>query len=75
MFKPEIPTPRMASGLLSEGDITTDNLEGPLAGKQLSELLNSMHSMGVYVNIQTTQYPDGEIRGQISNTTSGMMMK
>ena len=75
LFKPEIPTPRMASGLLSEGDITTDNLEGPLAGKQLSELLNSMHSMGVYVNIQTTQYPDGEIRGQISNTTSGMMMK
>ena len=31
--------------------------------------------MDVYVNIHTTQYPNGEIRGQISNVTSGMMMK
>jgi len=75
LFKPDIPTQKMVSGLLSEGDITADNLEGPLAGKQLSELLSSMHSMGVYVNIHTTQYPDGEIRGQVSNSTSGMMMK
>ena len=65
----------MVSGLLSEGDITADNLQGPLAGKQLSELLSSMHSMGLYVNVHTTKYPDGEIRGQISNSTSGMMMK
>jgi CHRD domain len=75
LFKPDIPTPKMVSGLLSEGDITADNLQGPLAGKQLSELLSSMHSMGLYVNVHTTQYPDGEIRGQISNSTSGMMMK
>ena len=75
LFKPDIPTPKMVSGLLSEGDIIADNLEGPLAGRQLSELLSSMHSMGSYVNIHTTQYPDGEIRGQISNSTSGMMMK
>jgi hypothetical protein len=27
------------------------------------------------VNVHTTQYPDGEIRGQISNSISGMMMK
>ncbi|MGH9984525.1 MAG: CHRD domain-containing protein [Nitrososphaeraceae archaeon] len=75
LFKPDMPTPKMVSGLLSEGDISADNLEGPLAGKQLSELLSSMHSMGVYVNIHTTHYLDGEIRGQISNSTSGMMMK
>ena len=65
LFKPDTPTKEMVSGLLSEGNITTTNLEGPLAGKQLSDLLSSMHSMGVYVNIHTTQYPDGEIRGQI----------
>ncbi len=75
LFKSDIPTPKMVSGLLSEGDITADNLQGPLAGKQLSELLSSMHSMGLYVNVHTTKYPDGEIRGQISNSTSGMMMK
>ena len=41
------------------GNTTVTNLEGPLAGKQLSELLNSMHSMEVYVNFHTTEYPDG----------------
>jgi CHRD domain len=60
---------------MSEGNITADNLEGPLAGKQLSDLLSSMQSMGLFVNVHTTQYPDGEIRGQISNSTSGMMIK
>jgi hypothetical protein len=43
--------------------------------KELSELLSSMHSMELYVNVHTTQYQDGEIRGQISNSTSDMMMK
>lgn len=75
LFRPDIPTPKMVSGLLSEGDITSDNLEGPLVDKQISDLLNAMHSMGLYVNVHTTQYPDGEIRGPISNSTSGMMMK
>jgi len=75
LFKPNIPSPKMVSGLLSEGDITASNLEGPLTGKQLSDLLSSMHSMELYVNVHTTQYPEGEIRGQISNSTSGMMMK
>jgi CHRD domain len=65
----------MVSGLLSEGNITPDNLEGPLADNQISDLLNAMHSMKLYVNVHTTKYPDGEIRGPISNSTSGMMMK
>lgn len=75
LFQPDTPTQKMVSGLLSEGNITSANLEGPFASKQLSDLLSSMDSMGIYVNVHTTQYPDGEIRGQISNSTSGMMMK
>jgi hypothetical protein len=75
LFRPTTPIPKMVSGLLSEGDVTASDLEGPLAGKQLSDLLNSMHSMKVYVNVHTIQYPNGEIRGQISNVSSGMMMK
>ena len=75
LFQPDTPTQKMVSGLLSEGNITSANLEGSLASKQLSDLLSSMDSMGIYVNVHTTQYPDGEIRGQISNSTSGMMMK
>ena len=72
-FKTLTPT-GLVNGLLAQGNITSANLEGPFAGKQLSDLLSAMHSMGVYVDVHTTQYPDGEIRGQISNSTSGMMM-
>jgi hypothetical protein len=72
-FKTLTPTGPV-NGLLAQGNITSANLEGPFAGKQLSELLSAMNSMGVYVDVHTTQYPDGEIRGQISNSTSGMMM-
>ena len=73
-FKTLTPTGPV-NGLLAQGNITSANLEGPFAGKQLSDLLSAMHSMGVYVDVHTTQYLDGEIRGQISNSTSGMMMK
>jgi hypothetical protein len=72
-FKTLTPTGPV-NGLLAQGNITSANLEGPFAGKQLSDLLSAMRSMGVYVDVHTTQYPDGEIRGQISNSTSGMMM-
>ena len=75
LFKPDTPTEKMVTGLLSEGNITTANLEGPLAGKQLSDLTSSMLANETYVNIHTAQHKNGEIRGQISNATSGMMMK
>jgi CHRD domain len=75
LFKADIPTEKMVTGLLSEGNITTANLEGPLAGKQLSDLTSSMQAVETYVNIHTVQHKNGEIRGQISNATSGMMMK
>ena len=73
-FKTLTPTDPV-NGLLAQGNITSANLEGPFAGKQLSDLLSSMNSMTVYVDVHTAQYPNGEIRGQISNSTSGMMMK
>jgi hypothetical protein len=75
LFKPDTPTEKMVTGLLSEGNITTANLEGPLTGKQLSDLTSSMLAVETYVNIHTAQHKNGEIRGQISNATSGMMMK
>jgi CHRD domain len=75
LFKPDIPTGKMVTGLLSEGNISTANLEGPLDGKKLSDLTSSMLAVETYVNIHTTEHKDGQTRGQISNTTSGMMMK
>lgn len=64
LFKSETPTGQV-SGLLSKGNITSDKLEGPMAGKQLSDLIDVMKSEGAYVNVHTQQNPDGEIRGQI----------
>ena len=47
------------------GTITADELEGPLADKQLSDLITAMNDGETYLNIHTEQYPIGEIRGQI----------
>lgn len=49
------------------GTITEDDLEGPLEGSQISDLVNAMNDGDTYVNIHTEQNPDGEIRGQIIN--------
>ncbi len=64
LFDSDIPTEKM-NGTLAQGNLTANMLEGPLVGKQLSELTLGMQSNTTYVNIHTKDYPDGEIRGQI----------
>jgi CHRD domain len=54
------------NGILSQGTITSANLEGPLKGKQVSDLISLISSGGAYANVHTKQNPKGEIRGQIS---------
>jgi CHRD domain-containing protein len=54
------------NAVLSEGTITSSNLQGPLKGKQVSDLANIMKAEQAYVDIRTKQNPKGEIRGQIS---------
>jgi CHASE2 domain-containing sensor protein len=50
---------------VGRGTITSSNLQGPMAGKQISDLVNLMKSRQAYLNIHTTQNKNGEIRGQI----------
>jgi hypothetical protein len=57
--------PGRHSGVLATGTITATDLVGELAGMELSDLLEAMRAGGAYVNVHTTQYPGGEIRGQI----------
>jgi hypothetical protein len=50
-----------------EGNITNDKLQGPLADKELSELVSLMSDGTVYVNVHTGEFKDGAIRGQIAS--------
>jgi len=47
------------------GRISDKNLEGPLKGKQLQDLLKLMEEGKINVNVHTEDHPDGEIRGQL----------
>jgi hypothetical protein len=57
--------PGRSSGVLATGTITAADLVGPLAGQELSALVEAMEAGNTYVNVHTSQFPPGEIRGQI----------
>ena len=52
-------------GIFASGTITASDLTGPLASDPLSDLIDAMAAGNTYVNVHTTDYPAGEIRGQI----------
>jgi hypothetical protein len=62
---PAVLIPGRTQGTLGEGVLTAASLMGPLAGQPLSALLDAMRSGGAYVNVHTSQFLPGEIRGQI----------
>lgn len=47
------------------GNITQNDLQGPLKGKELSELVGLMSDGFVYVNVHSGEFQNGEIHGQI----------
>ena len=54
------------NGMLSQGKIISNDLVGPLKGKQISDLVKLINDAQAYANVHTQQNPKGEIRGQIS---------
>jgi hypothetical protein len=50
-------------GTLAVGGLTSDDLQGTLKGKSLSDLRKMVMEEHVYVSILTKAYPHGEIRG------------
>ena len=52
------------------GKITKDDLQGPLKGKEISDLVTLMSDGGAYANVHTDKYPKGAIRGQIASTSA-----
>ena len=65
LFKYDTPM----NDVSENGTITADKLEGPLAGKQISDLAAAGTNGTLYVNVHTEQNPNGEIRGQGGNPT------
>lgn len=52
-------------GLLMKGNISTSDFQGPMQGTTLDVLKSKMNNSQTYVNVLTTQHPDGEIRGPV----------
>jgi hypothetical protein len=57
--------PGRSNGILAQGTITAANLVGPLADATLGDLIEAMSTGNAYVNVHTSQFPGGEVRGQI----------
>jgi CHRD domain-containing protein len=51
---------------IGKAKITSGDLQGPLNGKQLSDLVKLLEDGNAYVNVHTQQNQNGEIRGQIA---------
>ena len=48
------------------GNITSEDLKGPMTDATINDLIGNMTEGNEYVNIQTSEFPLGEVRGQLS---------
>ena len=56
------------NGTVGEANVTASNFEGPFVGKQVTDLVTAMENGTTYVNVHTTDFPEGEIRGQLMDS-------
>jgi hypothetical protein len=55
--------------VLQYSNFTASNLEGPMQGKTMQDLIGAMKNGTTYINVHTEQNPNGEIRGQLMNVS------
>lgn len=56
------------NGTVGQANVTASNFEGPMKGKQVSDLVTEINNGTAYVNVHTTDFPNGEIRGQLMDS-------
>ena len=54
-----------SDGVAIKGNFTASDFEGSMQGKDLSALQSAMAANQTYVNIMTSDHPDGEVGGHI----------
>src|SRR5919202_4265529 len=59
-----------ATSTSSSGTITSVDLKGLLAGKHVTDLIRLIEDGKAYANVHTRQHPNGEIRGQLTSSSS-----
>jgi hypothetical protein len=59
-------TTQSSSSFSASGNVNVSELTGPLKDKTIADLVTVMQSGQTYVNVQTQDHPEGELRGQIS---------
>ena len=62
------------NGTVGEANVTASNLEGPMKGKNVTDLVTAIKNGTTYVNVHTTDFPDGEIRGQLKDPRAAASM-
>jgi hypothetical protein len=65
LFK-DNPT-ELKTGKLAEANLTASNFEGPMKGKSVTDLVSAIKNGTAYINVHSTDFPDGEIRGQLQS--------
>ena len=58
------------NGTLVKGQLIATDLVGSLKGKTINDLGKLFNNTKTYLNIHTKQYPNGEIRGQITTVNA-----
>ncbi len=56
---------RQALARRIRGELSAEDLVGPLAGEPLDALVAEILNGNIYVNIHTERNPSGELRGQL----------